>query len=105
MRVTPESMAGQGAQLSSTGDAMASGLQDLASTINGDGAPWGGDEQGTLFQGIYQAVLTKAFTGIASHVEQVRYAGQALTAQAKGYAGTEDGLTEGFTSAAGEISV
>lgn len=104
IRVTPETMQSQGAALTSTGDAMASGLQGLASTISGDGSPWGGDDQGTLFAGLYQIVLTKAFDGISSHVEQVQYAGSALAAQAQGYQGAESGISQGFTSAAGEIS-
>jgi uncharacterized protein YukE len=104
MRVTPETMTSQGSALTATGDEMASGLQNLAATIDGGGSPWGGDDQGTLFAGLYQVVLTKAFEGIASHVQQVQYAGAALTAQAQGYEGTETGLSQGFTSAAGEIA-
>ncbi|WP_375500255.1 hypothetical protein [uncultured Jatrophihabitans sp.] len=104
MQVTPETMSSQGAQLTTTGEAMASGLQSLAATVDGDGYPWGGDEQGTLFAGLYQTVLSKAFDAISSHVEQVQYAGAALGAQAESYRGVEAGLTQGFTSAAGEIA-
>ena len=70
---------------------MATGLQGLQSTIQGNGNPWGADEQGSMFGQIYQLVLGKAFEAIVSHVQQVGYAGQALAAQASGYDQVETG--------------
>ena len=92
--VTPEAMLADGQQLSQVAEEMATGLQGLQSTIQGDGNPWGSDEQGSIFGQLYQLVLGKAFEAIVSHVQQVGYAGQALAAQASGYAQVETGNSQ-----------
>jgi hypothetical protein len=89
--VTPEAMLADGQQLSQVAEEMSTGLQGLQSTIQGDGNPWGTDEQGSIFGQLYQLVLGKAFEAIVSHVQQVGYAGQALAAQASGYDQVETG--------------
>jgi hypothetical protein len=100
IRVVPETMQAAGAALTSTAQDMAGGLSGLQSTIQGDANPWGADEPGTLFGQLYTVVLAKAFDGIASHVEQVGYAGQALTQQAGTYSEVETGLTTAFSKTA-----
>lgn len=101
--VTPESMQQAGTQIAGVADEMAAGLEGLRSTITGSGNPWGSDEPGTVFGSIYAAVLGKAFTAIASHVAQVRYAGQALQQQARDYDQTELAIADGFRGAAGRM--
>jgi hypothetical protein len=91
--VTPEAMRADGQALSRLADEMGSGLYGLQSTVQGDGDPWGADEQGTVFGQVYQLVLGRAFGAIRSHVQQVGYAGQALVAQASGYDQVEAGNT------------
>jgi hypothetical protein len=92
--VTPEAMLADGRQLSQVAEQMATGLQGLQSTIQGDGNPWGSDEQGSIFGQLYELVLGKAFEAIVSHVQQVGYAGRALAAQASGYDQVETGNSE-----------
>jgi hypothetical protein len=92
--VTPEAMLADGQALSQVAEDMSSGLSGLQSTIQGAGNPWGSDEQGSIFGQVYQFVLGKAFEAIASHVQQVGYAGQALAAQAGGYDQVESGNSE-----------
>jgi hypothetical protein len=92
--VTPEAMLADGQAMSQVADDMASGLQGLQSSIQGDGDPWGSDEQGSIFGQLYQLVLGKAFDAIVSHVQQVGYAGQALAAQAGGYDQVETGNSQ-----------
>lgn len=94
MHVTPETMQADGQQLGSIAQQMNSGLGDLANTVQGAGNPWGADEQGSVFGQLYQVVLGKAFQSITSHVQQVDYAGRALSAQAEGYNQIETGTTQ-----------
>lgn len=96
--VTPETMQADGQALAALAEDMATGLTNLQNTIQGDGNPWGADEQGTIFAGIYQLVLGKAFESIVSHVQQVGYAGQALGAQATAYEQVETGNAQAFGS-------
>ena len=98
MTVTPESMAADGSAMTQVAQDMATGLTSLQGTIQGDGDPWGADEQGAIFGQAYQLVLGKAFEGIASHVNQVGYAGQGLTAQAGGYTDVETGNSQQLRS-------
>jgi hypothetical protein len=102
MTVTPETMAQDGQTLIGVADDMASGLSGLQGTVQGDGNPWGSDEQGSLFGVAYQLVLGKAFEAITSHVEQVGYAGQALVAQAGGYDQVETGTSQQLRTLAPE---
>jgi hypothetical protein len=92
--VTPEAMLADGHALANVADDMSSGLQGLQSTIQGDGNPWGADEQGSIFGQVYQLVLGKAFEAVVSHIQQVDYAGHALAAQASGYDQVETGNTQ-----------
>ena len=96
--VTPETMQADGQTLTGVAEDMASGLTDLQNTIQGDGNPWGSDEQGSIFGQLYQVVLGKAFESIVSHVQQVGYAGQALTAQATAYDQVETGNAQALSS-------
>lgn len=98
MQIRPETMQADGEQLSAIAQQMQAGLGGLSNTVQGAGNPWGADEQGSLFGQLYQAVLGQAFTSIASHVQQVGYAGQALGAQAAGYAQVETGTTQQLDS-------
>ena len=102
MTVTPETMAQDGQSLIQVAQDMSTGLSGLQSTVQGDGNPWGSDEQGSLFGSAYQLVLGNAFTAIASHVDQVSYAGQALVAQAGGYDQVETGTSQQLRSLAQE---
>ena len=92
--VTPEAMLADGQAMSNLAEDMSTGLQGLQNTVQGDGNPWGSDEQGSLFGQVYQLVLGKAFEAIASHVQQVGYAGQGLAAQASGYDRVETGNSQ-----------
>ncbi|HEY3631744.1 MAG TPA: hypothetical protein VGL21_12625 [Jatrophihabitantaceae bacterium] len=92
--VTPESLTGAGTHLTELGQQMMTGLQGLLDTVTGSGNPWGGDEQGTLFAGIYGLVLGKAIEAIGSHVQQVGQAGAGLTQQAELMSKTEQGNTK-----------
>jgi hypothetical protein len=62
---------------------MAEAVTRLEAAVTGSGNPWGGDETGTMFAGIYNAVLGHALDSLGSYVEQVGYAGAALVAEAR----------------------
>lgn len=92
--VKPESLQGAGSHLTTLAQDMITGLQQLQSTVTGSGNPWGGDEQGSLFAGLYGLVLGKAMEAIGSHVQQVGQAGVGLTQQAELMSRTEQGNTQ-----------
>jgi hypothetical protein len=81
--IDPESLAQAGSRLATVAEEMATQLQQLQTAVTGSGNPWGGDEQGTLFAGLYSAVLGHAMESLASHVEQVGYAAAGLAQQAR----------------------
>ena len=101
MHVVPETMSAAAATLTQTAQELVTSVDSLAATINGAGNPWGADEQGSIFGQLYTAVLGKAFESIASHVEQVGYAGAALTQQAATYRQVESGAATQFRAMAG----
>jgi len=92
--ITPESLQGAGSHLTGLAQQMMTGLQGLQSTVTGSGNPWGGDEQGTLFSGLYGLVLGKAMESIGSHVQQVGQAGVGLTQHGGMMSQTEDATTK-----------
>ena len=96
MHVIPETMSAAAATITQTAQDLVTSVNGLAATINGAGNPWGADEQGSIFGQLYTAVLGKAFDSIASHVEQVGYAGAALTQQAATYSEVESGAATQF---------
>jgi hypothetical protein len=61
---------------------MADAVTGLQAAVTGSGNPWGGDEAGTVFAGVYTGVLGTALDALSSHVEQVGYAAVALSQQA-----------------------
>jgi hypothetical protein len=92
--ITPESLQGAGSHLTELAQQMMTGLQGLQNTVTGSGNPWGGDEQGTLFSGLYGLVLGKAMEAIGSHVQQVGQAGVGLTQHAGIMTQVEQGNTQ-----------
>ena len=81
--IRPESLAASGSRLAQVAEQMADAVTQLEAAVTGSGNPWGGDETGTLFAGIYNAVLGQALDALGSYVEQVGYAGAALVAEAR----------------------
>ena len=101
MHVVPETMSTAATSLTQTAQELVTSVNGLAATINGAGNPWGADEQGSIFGQLYTAVLGKAFESIASHVEQVGYAGAALSQQAATYTEVETGAATQFRAMQG----
>lgn len=86
--IQPESLQTAGSSLAQTAEQMADAVTHLQSAVTSNN-PWGGDETGTLFSGIYTAVLTHALDALGSYVEQVGYAAVALSQQAKDAVATD----------------
>ena len=80
--IRPESLHAAGAALAHTAEQMADAVNGLQTAVTGSGNPWGGDDTGTLFAGIYTVVLGHALDALGSYVEQVGYAAAALSQQA-----------------------
>lgn len=93
--VQPESLAAAGRSLAQTAEQMADAVMHLQSAVT-SGNPWGGDETGTMFSGIYNVVLGHALDALGSYTEQVGYAGAALVQQARE-------AVEADTAAAGRV--
>jgi len=87
--INPESLAQAGSTLASLAEQMATDVQQLQSAVTGSGNPWGNDEPGTLFAGIYTAVLGHALEPLTSYVEQVGYAAAGLAQQARAHVQTD----------------
>jgi hypothetical protein len=94
--IDPQSLVRAGSTLASVTEQMATALQQLQSTVTGSGNPWGGDEQGTLFAGIYGAVLGHALESIDSYVEQMGYAAVGLSQQAHAIVHVDNAAAVGF---------
>jgi hypothetical protein len=95
--IDPESLATAGSGLARIAERMAESAEQLENAVTGSGNPWGADETGTLFSGVYTVVLTQAMDALGSYVEQVGYAAMSLTLQARE-------LVETDTSAAGKVN-
>lgn len=78
--IKPASLNAAGDQFSAAGDQVASGLSTIRDTVSGDGNPWGSDEPGTIFGQLYVAAMNKALEVIGEYAQQLRQAGQALSA-------------------------
>jgi hypothetical protein len=87
--IDPESLAQAGASLAALAEQMATDVQQLQTAVTGSGNPWGGDETGTIFAGLYNAVLGHALESLTSYVEQVGYAAAGLAQQARSTAQTD----------------
>ena len=88
IRVQPESLLTAGSSLARTAGEMADAVTHLQGAVIGNN-PWGGDETGTMFAGIYKVVLGHALKALGSYVEQVGYAGAALVQQAQEVVGSD----------------
>jgi hypothetical protein len=95
--IRPESLAAAGKSLALTTEQMADAVKHLQEAVTGPGNPWGNDETGTLFGGVYTMVLGHALESLSSYVEQVGYAASALMVQAREAVATDE-------SAAGRVS-
>ena len=96
MRIDPESLTAASARLAGLAGQMADEAATLEAAVTGSGNPWGGDETGTLFSGLYTAVLGNALQALGSYIEQVGYAAGGLSMQAKS-------VVESDTTAAGRV--
>lgn len=96
MRIDPESLTAASARLAGLAGQMADEAAALEAAVTGSGNPWGGDETGTLFSGLYTAVLGNALQALGSYIEQVGYAAGGLSMQAKS-------VVESDTTAAGRV--
>ena len=83
MEIDPESLATAGTRLADLVEQMADDAAHLESAVTGSGAPWGGDETGTLFASLYAVVLGHALESLGSYIEQVGYAAAGLAVQAQ----------------------
>jgi len=94
--IRPDSLLAAGQTLARVAEQMADDVTHLQTAVT-SGNPWGGDETGTLFSGIYNAVLGHALDSLSSYVEQTGYAAAALVQQARETA-------EADASAAGRVT-
>lgn len=94
--IRPESLQAAGQALARVAEQMADDVTHLQTAVT-SGNPWGGDETGTLFSGIYNAVLGHTLDSLSSYVEQTGYAAAALVQQAREAVETD-------TSAADRVS-
>ena len=89
VEIQPESLQAAGSSLARTAGEMADAVTQLQGAVTGNN-PWGGDETGTRFAGIYNAVLGHTLEALGSYVEQVGYAGAALVRQAQEAVDTDE---------------
>jgi hypothetical protein len=94
--IRPESLQGAGRTLAQVAGQMADDVTHLQTAVT-SGNPWGGDETGTVFAGVYNAVLGHALEALASYVEQTGYAAAALVQLAQDAVETD-------ASAAGRVT-
>ena len=77
IEVRPESLQASGRQLARIATEMADDMAHLQAAVTSNN-PWGSDETGTLFAGIYNIVLSHSLQSLASYVEQTGYAAAGL---------------------------
>jgi hypothetical protein len=82
IEIRPESLQAAGSSLARTAGEMADAVTHLQAAVTSNN-PWGGDETGTMFAGIYNLVLGHTLDALGSYVDQVGYAGAALVQQAQ----------------------
>jgi hypothetical protein len=99
--IRPESLATAGQTLAHLAEEMAGAVTQLESAVTGSGNPWGNDETGTLFSGIYNAVLGHTLESLGTYVEQVGYAAAALARQAQETAAADSTAAANITRAGG----
>jgi len=95
--VTPEVLSNSAQTITSSAQAMQGQLTQLQTTVT-TGNPWGSDEQGSIFGGLYGFVLGHALETLGSHLELLGAAGQGLDAWSQQMAGVEQQTTEQFTA-------
>jgi len=103
LEIRPESLQAAGSSLARTAEQMADEVTGLQSTVTGSGNPWGADETGTMFAGIYNLVLDHTLEALGSYVEQVGYAAAALTTQAQEMVATDQAAAGRVTDAGGGL--
>ena len=96
--IQPESLQAAGQTLAQLADQMADDVTQLQTAVTSDN-PWGGDETGTLFSGIYNAVLGHTLEALGSYVEQTGYAAAALVQQAQEAVETDASAADRVTGA------
>jgi hypothetical protein len=94
--IRPESLQAAGRVLAQLAEQMADDVTQLQTAVT-SGNPWGGDQTGTLFSGVYNAVLGHTLDALGSYVEQTGYAAAALVQQAREAVDTD-------ASAAGRVA-
>lgn len=94
--IRPESLQAAAQSLATIAEQMADDVTRLQTAVTSNN-PWGGDETGTLFAGIYNAVLGHTLEALASYVEQTGYAAAGLAQNAQEAAAADQ-------SAAGKVS-
>jgi hypothetical protein len=98
INIRPESLQAAGQTLAQVAAQMADDVTHLQAAVT-SGNPWGGDETGTLFSGIYNAVLGHALDSLSSYVEQTGYAAAALVQQAREAVETDASAADRVTGA------
>ena len=97
--IRPESLATAGTTLAHIAEEMAGAVTQLEAAVTGSGNPWGNDETGTIFSGLYNAVLGHTLESLGSYVEQVGYAAAALALQARETAEADSTAAHNITEA------
>ena len=94
--IDPESLQSAAHSLAQTAEQMGDDVTHLQAAVTSNN-PWGGDETGTLFSGVYNLVLGHALDALISYVEQTGYAAAGLAQQASDAVETD-------AAAAGRVS-
>jgi hypothetical protein len=98
VQVDPQTVAAAGSALAGIAQRMADDIAALETTVAGPAAPWGDDENGSMFAVAYQAVLGHALQALGSHVQQIGEAALDLHTQARAIAAVDDEAAAGLSA-------
>ncbi|MEQ4208195.1 hypothetical protein ABN028_23700 [Actinopolymorpha sp. B17G11] len=83
------------------GEDVDTAVSTLKRETTGTNSPWGGDDLGTVFGGIYQPIADRAFAYYQELGEGIVEIGEALETIAKKWERTEDGAERDVEDAGG----
>jgi hypothetical protein len=94
--VDPELLAASGVGLQGVADRLVSELTAFQAELAGFGAPWGGDDIGSLIGVAHDEVSSFAFECYQVALEEIGAAGADVVAMGARYTAVEESITDGF---------
>jgi hypothetical protein len=94
--VEPDSLRGAGQQLDQVAQRFTQELTALQADLAGFGAPWGGDDIGSLIGAAYEEVVSYAFDCYQSVLDEIGDSGADLGGMADMYEEIEEKISSGL---------